>query len=250
MTIDAPRQHHIPRLQEIWQLAFGDSGEFVARFFETGFSPTRCRCVLEADTPQSVLYWFDCLRGQDRFAYVYAVATHPDCTGKGLSHALLADTHRFLKAQGYAGCILVPGSESLFRFYENQGYTPFCPMDISCVKAGKHPLPLPRLTGDDYAEKLQCFLPENTAAHRAPTFSYLAACWELYGNGDTLLALSRQEDTLYIQDFRGNGQNLPGIIAALGGKEAWVRTPGGKPYGMYHMLADQAPPAHFALPLD
>ena len=60
MIINAPDSAQIPALRRLWQQAFGDSEQFLDIFFETAYSPDRCRCVIVDDQLAAALYWFDC----------------------------------------------------------------------------------------------------------------------------------------------------------------------------------------------
>ena len=96
MEIDYPTGAQEPQLRTLWQLSFGDSEEFIAGFFASGYCPRRCRCAAENGNVAAALYWFDAeFRGQ-KFAYLYAVATHPDFRNRGLCHGLWNYLLRFL----------------------------------------------------------------------------------------------------------------------------------------------------------
>jgi len=43
MEIDYPTGVQEPQLRVLWQLSFGDSEEFIAGFFASGYCPRRCR---------------------------------------------------------------------------------------------------------------------------------------------------------------------------------------------------------------
>ena len=55
MNIDVPRKGQIPALRALWREAFGDSDAFLDTFFATGFSPDRCRCIVEGGEAQAAL---------------------------------------------------------------------------------------------------------------------------------------------------------------------------------------------------
>ena len=80
----------IPRLRELWYLAFGDDGAYVDNFFDTYYKPERMLVLEEDGVVQAMTAWFDTAfvvpeEGSFRAAYLYAVATHPDCRGKGMA---------------------------------------------------------------------------------------------------------------------------------------------------------------------
>ena len=45
MRIDYPQEHQLDELKKLWQEAFGDEEAYIDCFFDTAFSPDRCRCV-------------------------------------------------------------------------------------------------------------------------------------------------------------------------------------------------------------
>ena len=48
MIFESPDRGRIPALRALWKEAFGDTDLFLDGFFEYGFSPNRCRCVVKA----------------------------------------------------------------------------------------------------------------------------------------------------------------------------------------------------------
>ena len=124
MSAMYPNESLIPGLRELWKKAFGDTDEFLDLFFSTAYAPDRCRCILQGDAVQSVLYWFDCeLEGQ-KIAYIYAVATDPACRGRGLCRMLMEDVMDVLRERGYAAAMLLPQEEWLIRMYAGMGFAP------------------------------------------------------------------------------------------------------------------------------
>ena len=78
MIIDAPRKEDIPRLRQLWQQAFGDTDAFLDGFFNTGFSPDRCRCLQADGVLAAALYWFDCdFRGESLRIFMRWLRTLP-----------------------------------------------------------------------------------------------------------------------------------------------------------------------------
>ena len=49
-TLRCSTTQDIPRLRELWYLAFGDDGAYVDNFFDTYYKPERM-LVLEEDSP-------------------------------------------------------------------------------------------------------------------------------------------------------------------------------------------------------
>lgn len=249
MIIDHPRREELRQLGHIWKEAFGDTDAFLEGFYHKGFSASRCRCVYLDGTPVSVLYWFDCAWEGKRIAYLYAVATDKAYRGRHLAGALLEDTHRHLKALGYAGAILVPGSESLFAFYAPYGYKPCCPMEEKTVAAAQAPARLRRITPEDFEALREGLLPAGGVSQTGA--AYLATYAGLYAGEGWLLAATREEETLLIHEYLGKEALLPAIIRALDAKKGILRSPGGSvDTAMYCSLdGGEKVPSYFGLTL-
>lgn len=251
MTIEYPASVQIPALKRLWQRAFGDPDAFLEGFFQEGFAPERCRCAMERGQLAAALYWFDCEEKGQRFAYIYGVATDEAFRGRGICTALMEDTHALLKRTGYAGAALVPGSESLFRFYEKLGYAVCSSVQaFSCTAA--EPVEITKLNVWEYAQRRRELLPEGGVVQEGATLEFLQTYASFYGGKDFLLAASVEGSTLIAHELLGNVQAAPGILGALGAVRGKFRAPGKKiPFAMYRPLIDNAPiPAYFGLALD
>lgn len=251
MIIKYPDPQDLTGLKALWQEAFGDPEPFIEGFFRTGFSPERCRAVVE-EGPVAALYWFDC-RWQDRkLAYIYAVATRKDRQGLGLCRRLMEDTHQILTQQGYAGAVLVPAEEWLFALYGKLGYRAFCPMEDGRAFAAGEPVQVQRIDYEAYARAREDLLPPDGIVQDRAALAYLGTYCDFYAGPGLLFSAARKGDALYFQEFLGDTQKIPGILTALGAKKGEYRRPGGRaPLAMYRSLtADDRQPAYFGLPLD
>jgi hypothetical protein len=67
-----------------------------------------------------------------------------------------------------------------------------------------------------------------------------------------LFCAAREGDTLYFQEYLGDPEALPGIVAALGAEKARVRLPGGdKPFAMYRSFTEDGQlPSYLGIALD
>ena len=242
----------IAELKRLWQEAFGDSEETVNAFFDTGFSEARYNCIWENGAPVSALYWFDCHLVGKKIAYIYAVATAKAYRGKGLAHRLMENTHRILKEKGYAGAILVPGSQPLFDFYEKMGYRVATKAEEFSAVATDLPVSISEITPAEYATWRRKYLPEDGVLQEQETLSYLATYAKFYKGENFLFSATKEGDNLLVHEILGNTDYCGNILCALACKTGRFRTPGpGRNFAMFLPLQEDCPtPAYFGLALD
>lgn len=251
MKIEYPTPRLEPQLRQLWQLAFGDSEEFVAKFFTTGFSPRRCRCSVEDGKVAAALYWFDTEYLGQSFAYLYAVATHPDFRNRGLCRALMTDALRCLADQGFSGALLQPQNEKLREMYGRMGFRDCCrAAEFSC--AAGEPVPLRPVSTEEYARLRRKYLPGEGVVQEGDNLTYLGSFASFYAGEDFLLAAAPQEDCLTGMELLGNTGAAPGILGALGYPRGRFRTPGKTlPSAMLYPLRQDVPaPGYFGLVFD
>lgn len=252
MEIDFPTPEQLPALRQLWQEAFGDSEAFLNAFYSAGFHPRRCRLVTLDGEIAAALYWFDCHLGQQKMAYLYAVATAARYRRRGLCRALLEDTHALLAQDGYSGALLVPDGEALARMYAGFGYRYQTGItEFTCQAAG----PAARLQpigAADYAQYRRQFLPERGVLQEGENLSFLSRTHAFYLGEDFLLAAQRSGSRLQAAELLGSRQAAPGILQALGCEEGVFRTPGqGRNFAMFLPLkAGAAAPSYFGLAFD
>lgn len=251
MIIDSPKASHIPALRALWKQAFGDEDAFLDKFFTLGFSPERCRCVLESDRPVSVLYWFDCTWENQKLAYLYAVATDKAYQGQGLCRQLMDDTHRYLSALGYAGTVLVPGSESLFTFYGKIGYLPCSPVHRFSCEAGEA-IAIQKISGAEYARLRRNYLPQGSVLQDGALITFLESFADFYKGESCLFCGTANEDIFHAQEFLGDPLTAPGVLSALALQKGDFRTPGqeDKLAMFYPFSPTEKRPAYLGIPLD
>ncbi len=239
-------------LRGLWSQAFGDTVAFIDGFFSTGFAPERCRFIEREGKIAAALYWFDCHWEGKKIAYIYGVATDLKFRGQGLCHRLMEDTHAQLKAAGYVGAVLVPADASLYRMYENMGYRGFCPMETRGVPAGSKAVPVQDIRAEEYARLREELLPRGGIMQGVETLHFYETYGNFYRADSGIFCAAREEDTLYIQEFLGDPESLPGIVAALGCQAAKVRLPGGdENFVMYRSFTnEEILPAYFGIALD
>ncbi len=215
------------QLKTLWQLAFGDSREFVDLFFSTAYSRDRCLFLTEEDQVTATLYWLDgSFQGQKQ-AYLYAVATHPAHRGKGLCRKLMTLAHRHLAEQGYTAALLRPGEPGLVRMYEGMGYRLCTTVTEFSCPAGQA-LSLELVEPEEYARLRRLHLPEEGLHQEGANLAFLAGYCCLYAGEDFLCAGGPEDGAFRCLELLGNPQAAPGILGALGYEEGRFRCPGGE----------------------
>ena len=251
MIINAPTFDQTDALKDLWKEAFGDSDAYIDLFFSAAFSPDRCRCVFDGDTPVAAAYWLDCQCRGKRLAYIYAVATRKSHRGKGLCRKLMTDLHRHLYALGCKGTILVPGADSLFKMYESMGYRVCSRMKEFVCAPGEDIVPMHRISAEEFARLRREMLPEGGVIQEGESLALLDATAEFYKGPIFLLAAHREGDILTGLELLGDTGAAPGILRALGMSRGSFRTPGdGAPFAMYRPLSAIRTPGYFAFAFD
>lgn len=252
MIIDYPAQGAMAQLRGLWKEAFGDSDAFLDLFFDTGFSPDRCRCITQDGKLLAALYWFDCSWEGKPFAYLYAVATGKQYRGQGLCRRLMAGTHEHLKYLGYAGAVLVPGEPSLFDLYGKMGYVPFGGVEDFSCRAQAPSAVLRKIDAEEYARLRPSFLPQGSILQEGELLTFLSTVCEFYAGEDFLAAGAREGSHWQSQEFLGNIRRAPGILTALDLETGHFRAPGpGRKNAMLlPFFPTEALPTYLGLPLD
>lgn len=236
-----------PALTALWQEGFGDPVSFIDLFLESGFAPERSRVAEEDGELCAMLYWFDCELGEERYAYIYAVATAGMHQGRGIASRLMEDVHRHLAQSGYDGAILSPGSASLFRFYGRMGYETVGHISEQEYSAGA-PLAVRPLESEEYGRLRRQFLPPNGVRQEGENLSYLSRFAAFYAGEGFVAAVTGSS----VAEFLGDPAKIPGFLGALGLKTARVRRPGmGRPLVMgLHFRKPEFPALYFGFPFD
>lgn len=239
-------------LRHIWQQAFGDPDVVLDAFYATGFSSDRCHFLREDGVIVSALYWLDCTLNGHNLAYIYAVATEKSHRGKGFAHRLMNETHDVLQKKGYAGAILVPGSQELFSMYERMGYRTVTTIRDFSARWGDAPVPLRKIDPVQYAKLRRDYLPAGGVVQEGAALDFLHTQTGFFAGEDFLLAATVQGDTLLAQELLGNTRTAPEILRTFGTPRGQFRTPGtGRDFAMLFSLRPDCPvPTYFGLPLD
>lgn len=251
MKIDFPALQDIPKLQKLWQEAFGDTQEFLDLFFTYGFSTDRCRCIIAEDGAAAALYWFECEAFGEKIAYIYAVATAKKHRGKGLCRKLMEDTHRQLESTGFKGAVLVPASHSLFEFYEKMGYKTCSYMrEFECTAADS-PIPLTKLTAEEFSHIRRKYLSTEDVIQEKENLRFLSSYTDFYSGESFIIATRKEESTLICTEILGDTSKSPYIVKALGCEKGVFRTKEEeKPFAMYYPLSCAPAPTYLGFAFD
>ena len=252
MKFDYPQAHQIPQLRLLWKNAFGDPDVFLDGFFTTGYDPRRCRCALVEGRVAAALYWFDISWDNLKCAYLYAVATDPDFRGRGLCRHLMEDTARILKENGYEGILLVPQDEGLFSMYGKMGYLPGTSINEFHCAASDAAVSIREISAAEYATRRAALLPPGTVTQEGNNLPFLEWLARFYVCDGFLAVVSRAPDHLRVLEYLGDPTQTGALVAALGQREATIRTPGNeKAFSMYLPLHSNCPkPEYFAFCFD
>jgi len=251
MIIKNPSSADIPKLRDVWKEAFGDTDEFLDLFFSTAFSSERSMCISSDNKIVSALYWFDCFKGSDKIAYIYAVATAASHRSQGLCRKLMNETHQILKNTDYAGAILVPGSKGLFDFYEKLGYKTCSCVEEYKVNANNNCVEITEINAEKYARLRKTYLTTDAVVQEGENLRFLSAFAKFYKGEDFLLAAYKDDITLVGTEILGNTKHLGSIVNALNCTEGFFRTKGDTtPFSMYYPLKNTIPPSYFGLAFD
>ena len=252
-SFSEPQIETIPALRNLWKEAFGDNDSFLDCFYSTAFDTSRCRVATVDGKLAAVLYWFDCSIGEQKVAYIYAVATAKEFRGNGACHLLLEDTHKRLKELGYSSSILSPATEPLVHLYEGSEYE-LCAkrsrMECSSFDMG---VQVREIKKEEFAVLRKEFLPAHAVVQEGENLDFLSSQAKFY-TGDAIVSLdentytktfvlsaSIENENLYGIELLGDSTLAPGILHALGCKDGTFFTPGkDEPFAMWHPLAEDA----------
>ena len=252
MRSDYPAFYQIPQLRSLWKEAFGDTDEFLDGFFAHGFDSKRCRCITEADRVVSVLYWFEVTYRNQRFAYLYAVATALSHRGKGLFAVLLEETKQVLTEAGFDGILLVPENEALCRMYEKFGFSACTTVETCRVPAGETAAEVREIGPETFAAQRRAMLPEGGVLQEGDTLRFLASQYHFWAGTGWLAVGQVYDGKLVCQEFLGDRSVIADLVRALGASVGVVRMPGNAtPFAWFLPLrSDCDRPMYFALALD
>lgn len=237
------RIQDVPSLKALWKLAFGDEDTYIDHFFTRYCTPERMLVLEENGVVRAMTAWFDMpLVFADGTsapsAYLYAVATHPDCRGRGLAGQLLTFADRWLKEQGFACVTTVPARPDLHLFFGQNGFEEcFALEQQGCVpQPGTEHARLEPVDAETYgALREQLLTNLDHIAYSSSAMDYQAGVCALSGGGLYRLnetgcaCVELSGDEVFVKELlcpAGNRQAALAVIAAKHpAKRYWVRTP-------------------------
>lgn len=123
LEMSGAKGEELPRIKELWGLAFGDGDAFLDPFFQRFATLDETLLLREDGVAMAMLVLMpQTLAGGERAPYVYALTTHPSARGKGYAGMLLQYAAYRAREQGAAWISTVPAEESLHRFFAGEGY--------------------------------------------------------------------------------------------------------------------------------
>lgn len=237
------RTADVPRLKELWKLAFGDDDAYIDHFFDRYYAPERMLVLEQEGAVQAMTAWFDMplvwADGQNwPSAYLYAVATHPNCRGKGLAGRLLAFADSWLKERGFACVSTVPARADLHVFFGGNGFEEcFALQQQEYVPHGDgSPAELERLDAQQYNRLREGQLTGTDHIACAPeALDYQASVCVLSGGGlyrvgtEGCACVERAGDEVFVKELLCAQQEREDALAAIARAHPaghyWVRTP-------------------------
>ncbi len=256
-----------PRLKALWAQIFGDTADAVDTYFSLRHSDENMLVDERENTIAGMLSMLPVtlLSGGGltmKARYIYAVATHPDFRGLGISTALLDAAHEHMKGLGEAAALLVPASPSLFDFYGKRGYTTAFALNVTTLHASSLP-PFPAsgeygacsaaeytLIRDQAFSQSRLYVrwEESAVSYAVSTLAQNGGVIKLsWASGRGCAAWERMEDGILIRELALVEGDMPTALSilhqALNAGPYTVRMmegtlPGAdtKPFGMIHWL--------------
>lgn len=241
MAFRVSEQRDLPALKQLWKLAFGDEDEYIEHFFARYYAPQRMLVLEEEGQVRAMTARFDvplvCADGTSvPSAYLYAVATHPDCRGRGLAGRLLDFAGKWLGERGYACLTTVPARPDLHAFFARNGFEEGFALfreEYAHPGEGERAVLTP-VSGETYGALREKQLAGRAhAAYSAAALDYQHGACALSGGGlyrvgaDGCACVDVSGDTVFVKELLVTDVSaaLRAIATCHPGKRYQVRTP-------------------------
>lgn len=222
LTVRPSVPEDVPAQRELWKLAFGDSDAYIDNFYDAYYRPGRVVVLEEDGVLRSMTAWFDTTlvipgRGEYRAAYLYAVATHPNCRGRGLAARLLAGADDYFRSLGIPAVTTVPAEPSLHNFFGSNGFRECFQILSGTLRREELPSPPPGVLRpalpEEYGqvrERLLADIPH--IAYPPDALAYQAGCCELGDgglfvgevSGEPLCLCAERGDLVVVKELLGS----------------------------------------------
>lgn len=135
MNLRISTTEDLEALKELWALAFHDESGYVDNFFAVYGSADKIYVAEVDEILVGMTVFFpstvERLGISYSFAYLYAVATHPQHQNQGIASKLLSYVYEQMKEKGFSGVTTVPAEPSLHDFFKRNGFEEyFCQEQI------------------------------------------------------------------------------------------------------------------------
>lgn len=199
--------------RRLWQLCFGDSDEFLDRYFERLYREEDVLLAEEGSTAIGHLQFpeLSLSLGEETLpaGYVVAVCTHPDYRGKGIMRPLLQEALRREKARGDVVSVLLPAEDWLYRYYTSVGgYASV----VNRARSNRQEDALHEEDSAVTAPSLVDYLMKVEASQQTPSLLHSRAFWEVITED-----FEREED-LSLQIHRTESGLIDGALFLVKGE--------------------------------
>ncbi len=233
----------VSRLRELWKLAFGDEDDYIDHFFQRYYSPERMLVLEENNVVQAMTAWFDMplVSAQGAVypsAYLYAVATHPDCRGRGLAGQLLSFADRWLKEQGFVCVTTVPARADLHVFFAQNGFEECFALEQQEYTAlpSQQEISLEQVSAAEYGRLRELLLNgTDHVAYSQSALEYQQGVCSLSGGGlyrvgeCGCVCVEVAGDEVYVKELLSPTGDRDTVLTAIAkrhpAKKYWVRNP-------------------------
>ncbi|MFR9602549.1 MAG: GNAT family N-acetyltransferase [Rikenellaceae bacterium] len=114
---------HEAECKKLWKIVFGDEDRFIDHFIQKYFSLKGMVYVADPTNQYlSMVHIVDMECDEGHIAYIYGVATHPECRGKGYASMLMKAAMKKIEEEGFIAAILIPSEEWLIDYYAKFGF--------------------------------------------------------------------------------------------------------------------------------
>lgn len=199
--------------RRLWQLSFGDSDEFLDRYFDRLYREEDVLLAEDEGTAIGHLQFPELALslGEETLpaGYVVAVCTHPDHRGKGIMRPLLHEALRREKARGDVVSVLLPAEEWLYRYYSSTGgYAPV----VNRARSNRQEDALREEDPAVTAPSLVDYLLKVEASQQEPSLLHSRAFWEVITED------FEQDEALSLQIHRTESGLIDGALFLVKGE--------------------------------